>query len=316
MNRYILRPYLQPEPDLVALAQTMKMPASDGTGNQKDETKKNTGTPPLILPQPDFEPGKPESYILLPAGQYGGEEYPDLYIGMKRVSLDARLEKALQTKGIQLSNKGNEVPRNNSQGFLGYINHQEALLINNALGGFTPSLLLSKEFLSLLEEGIFQGKVVHNGAGSKIQIPTLEVIYKDITEVRSPWRAEWYGTRFHGSNISYCTVTPKGVLQDVTRQMVLNVHLTQQKTPGIDFRYWLKNATSQGLPPSHCPDGALYYWPPKNDTVARFGAGSDRAYLVRRGSDVLGFVARGTRSARENLGESYNESTITKPEKN
>ena len=300
MNKHILRPYLQPEPDLVALAQTMKVPAPDGNGAQNDENKKNTGTSPLILPQPDFEPGKPESYILLPAGQYGREGYPDLYIGMKRVSLDARLEKALQTKGIQLSKKGNEAPRNNTQGFLGYINHQEALQINNALGGFTPSLLLSKEFLSLLEAGISQGKEIHNGAGSKIQIPTLEAIYKDITEVRSPWRSEWYGTRFHGSNINYCTVTPKGVLQDVTRPLG-NAHLTQQKTPGIDFKYWLKNATSHGLPLSHCPDGALYYWPPGNDTVAGFGADSGGAVLNCDGDPTYSDSSLGVREARAKI---------------
>ena len=99
------------------------------------------------------------SFMLLPQGKYGRDEYPDLYIAMHRLRYDERVSKA--AKHLELT------VQNNKQGFIGNIHHQQALDLTSALGGFTPSLLLFKEFLLLVKEGI-DGKKVYNGNGKII----------------------------------------------------------------------------------------------------------------------------------------------------
>lgn len=124
-------------------------------------------------------------------------------------------------------------------------------------------------------------------------------IYNDIAEVRAPWRAEWLDAKFEDRNgvwyVHYDHKMQNGqpVAQSVER---LENYLAEDRTPGIDLEYWLLHATRQGLPPANTPDGGLYYWHPRNEKVAGFSAGSDRAYLYcGRYPGVLGCFSRGTR---------------------
>ena len=109
-------------------------------------------------------------------------------------------------------------------------------------------------------------------------------IYKEITEVRNPWRSEWLDADFKLENnelfMYYHEFDSNGKI--IPQKIKLdNTTLMQDKTPGISLDSWLTDATSQGLPKKGITNGDLYYWFPRsnNNSVARFLADSDRANL-------------------------------------
>ncbi len=100
-------------------------------------------------------------------------------------------------------------------------------------------------------------------------------LYKDITEVRDPWRAEWLDAYFEKRKDGFYVLT-----YNKTKAEKLDEDtLMQDKTPGISLEDWLNNPTKQGLPRKNCKKGDLYYWKPENGRVARFDANSDGALL-------------------------------------
>ncbi|MBI5803182.1 hypothetical protein HY448_00670 [Candidatus Pacearchaeota archaeon] len=100
-------------------------------------------------------------------------------------------------------------------------------------------------------------------------------LYNEVTQVRSPWRAEWIDALFEkredGMYILTENKTKAEKLDDDT--------LMEDRTPGISLDSWLNNHTSQGLPRKNVEKGDLYFWAPENGSVARFYAGSDEADL-------------------------------------
>ena len=73
----------------------------------------------------------------------------------------------------------------------------------------------------------------------------------------------------------------------------------EDKEPGIDFNEWFNNPTKQGLPKLNVKAGVLYYWYPRNGTVAGFGADSDRANLGCNGNPRGSSSALGVRPAKK-----------------
>jgi len=147
-------------------------------------------------------------------------------------------------------------------------------------GQHMPTLRQFVDFLKLLKSGkAFDGK------GDKISSNNLEQIFKEIIEVRLPWRSEWLDAGFKVINgvlhINYDHQTIDGQLQPQTSES-LQSYLEQSKKPGISLDDWLNNATHQGLPSTNIPKGRLWYWAPMRDNKSgvRFGAGSGGAILV------------------------------------
>ena len=104
--------------------------------------------------------------------------------------------------------------------------------------------------------------------------PKHEKILDEILTVREPWRAEWLDAYFEERKDGMYILT-----KNKTKAKKLSNYLDEDREPGIDLDYWLKNATSQRLPPKNTPKGSLYYWCPEDGRVARFYAYSDRAVL-------------------------------------
>lgn len=111
-------------------------------------------------------------------------------------------------------------------------------------------------------------------------------IYNDITEVRSPWRAEWLDADFKVKNdklyINYNHILDKnGNLVPQNSKVLDKNTLMKDKIPGISLEDWLDNPSKQGLPTKKTKSGDLYYWCPRSDnnSVARFDAFSSRANL-------------------------------------
>lgn len=100
-------------------------------------------------------------------------------------------------------------------------------------------------------------------------------LYEEVTEVRSPWRAEWLGAYFEEREDGMYILT-----EDRTKAEKLDDDtLMEDRTSGISLDSWLNNHTSQGLPRKNVEKGDLYFWAPENGSVARFYAGSDEADL-------------------------------------
>jgi hypothetical protein len=101
-------------------------------------------------------------------------------------------------------------------------------------------------------------------------------IYNEITEVRSPWRAEIFDAYFEQKEDGLYILT-----QNKTKAEKLDKDtLIEDKNPGIDLEDFLtKNHMRQGLPTKGVQTGDLYYWHPIEGSVARFNAYSNRASL-------------------------------------
>ena len=112
-------------------------------------------------------------------------------------------------------------------------------------------------------------------------------IYKDITQAKEPWRAEWLDAYFEKRKDGLYVLTgnqanfEKGedglyVLtgNQANPEKLENV-LMEDQTPGISLDSWLKNSTSQGLPRLNIAKGNLNHYYPKKGGVAQFVAYPD-----------------------------------------
>jgi hypothetical protein len=132
-------------------------------------------------------------------------------------------------------------------------------------------------------------------------------IYKEITEVRNPARAEWIDADFKVKGralfINYNHIfDSNGNLVPQNSEIIDKDTLMKDKAPGISLEDYLNsNHTSQGLPNKKVKSGDLYYWCPDKDnkSVAGFLAGSDWAGLDCYGDPSFQFSALGVRAAKQ-----------------
>jgi len=127
----------------------------------------------------------------------------------------------------------------------------------------------------------------------------LRSVFEDITKVQSPYRAEWFDTRFSraGRDMKITYPIYKGNHWEYITEDLQDC-LMENKTPGIVLDDWLKNATPQGLPLKDSKQGNLYYWVPIDERVAGFGANSDGACLSCDGDPTDRNGALGVRCVR------------------
>jgi len=108
-------------------------------------------------------------------------------------------------------------------------------------------------------------------------------IYKEIIEIREPWRAEWLDADFKPHNDQLYIYYNHRIKDNklIPRNQELLDKNTLMKDKKISLEFWLNNPTSQGLPRKNTPEGELTYSYPKSDSnsVAWFIADSDGVYL-------------------------------------
>ena len=134
-------------------------------------------------------------------------------------------------------------------------------------------------------------------------------IYKDITERKGSWRAEWLDADFKVKDkklyVNYNHVLdsngPKGISQrdDFIKpssgvnlipknlEILDSNTLMKDKALGINLEDYInKYHTKQGLPTKKTKSGEMYYWYPRSDnnSVARFSTVENRASLVCNGN--------------------------------
>ena len=95
-------------------------------------------------------------------------------------------------------------------------------------------------------------------------------LYRDITEVKSPWRAEWIDAFFEKrQNGLYVLTGNKTKAEKLDEDTLMD-------DKRISLESWIENPTKQGLPRKDTKKGDLYFWHPRNGAVARFYANVGR----------------------------------------
>jgi len=130
------------------------------------------------------------------------------------------------------------------------------------------------DFLALLRTGNSL-----DGLEQRLPEDEVERIYKEITEVREPWRSEWLDADFKvvndRLNINYNHRTVNGNLKPQNSEPLDDC---VRENSYVDL---IGSANGQGLPTSKSDKQEFYYWRPleDNNSVAGFFAGSDRTCL-------------------------------------
>ena len=135
-------------------------------------------------------------------------------------------------------------------------------------------------------------------------------LYKDITEVRYPYRAEWLNARFNEREDGMYMISKdaliKGKYED--QEIKLDNCLMQDGYTSrcISLDEYLNSTTPHGLPPANIPNGNLNYWYPGDKSVARFGSSSGGAGLDCVGDPGNSYPALGVFGARKFSEDSTN----------
>ncbi len=235
-----------------------------------------------------------ENYLILPAANHGGREYPEVFVTMDRIG---RWVPGFDEKTAELGGFEDTGEQGNGRKYVGRIGHELALDLSAALGFSVLDVRRAVDFFRLIRSG-----KAYDGNGSRVDESVLEAIGEEIGLFgkRGPWRAEWLNDRYVMKEGRMYVVNKElvnGILEE--RNLLLDEYLADDSEVDVDD--WLDRATAQGLPRADCKEGDLQYWRPVADRVAGFGAGSDGAVLFcgRRSSDTDSSL--GVRGARENF---------------
>lgn len=205
------------------------------------------------------------NYVILPKGNYSGNNLPDLYIAKSKLKYSD--ERVRNVMNLPPNNKRTI----NSRRCVGNITHPRALKMIESLGGFTPSVLIFKEFIRMLKSGIEERVEVIDGLRNPIPVSSLNKIYSDILSPETNSHKEWLFDRYlikRGELQMIAYSLSDSVFQESER--VAQPYLSSSMIPGIDFNYWLNNSTSEGLPALESPKGSFLYWVPGIGRAARF----------------------------------------------
>nr|MBI4156355.1 hypothetical protein [Candidatus Woesearchaeota archaeon] len=213
------------------------------------------------------------NYFLLPGRRHGKYEYFDLRVSMHRLGfpIDTMYDLATKALGFRVENTAQE---KNGTSYIGNIDYGEALRLNLALGNLTLNLRQFFDFKEYLES-----EKVYDGNGKIVDNRKVESVWNEIFEKRNPWRGEHIDARFENKNgiwymhrdhrrlvngilaASYSEPLEEGLMED---DKISDVHINEQ---GMPVRKHSFN-----------------YWHPRNDSVARFWAGSGRVGLYCDGN--------------------------------
>ena len=228
----------------------------------KEKAKKIVGTPKPEPPIPTTP--RTSEYILLPGRNHGSYSYPDLLVGMQR-----------EYQGS---------------------NWNEAHTHLHSTNYFMLNLRQTADLLHDLHTG-----TLYDETGTQLSSSIVQELLNDMIQVRDPWRAEWIDAQFQKKGelwtISYDHRTKNGILTP-ERIETLEACMMQDQFPGIDLQNWIQKATIQGMPATTTTNGSMYYWGPKDNTVAGLDANSYGVSLYCDRDPPNSYSALGVRKAR------------------
>src|SRR3989344_709178 len=227
------------------------------------------------------------NYVVLPESK----EHPDILVAKHRLALDSKVRRIAKAFGLKLNNTAREL---GGKPYVGHIVHSQAQIINTALLGFTLPILYFNEFLGVLYEGANGNTHAYDENGKRVKRAESESLLKEIVEQTDPWRGEHLDAKFDNGKITYHKFV-NGELIEVTERLDEDTVMEDRR---ISFGYWLKNPTAQGLVRNDTPEGDISSWYPRDNSVARFVAGSGRVVLSCDGDPRVSDSALGVRVAR------------------
>jgi hypothetical protein len=123
-------------------------------------------------------------------------------------------------------------------------------------------------------------------------------ILDEIYKVEGNWRSEWLDAEFSigkgGVIMRYHEFDGSEIKQ---RHIDLREVLMEDRKPGIDLDTWLSD-NEYGLPKPNISNGSLWYWHPRDNTVAGFLTDSNRAGLDCYGDPDYRNSSLGVRAVR------------------
>src|SRR3989338_9287249 len=206
----------------------------NNVANTKDVVEKGRFVGVSLAPKEKSKLEDPKNWIILPENnKVGNSSYPKILVSTER----------------SYSNKN-------------WDECQKLLHKNNE---FMLTIRQFIDFLSLLISGDAE-----YANGEKVPKEEAKRLLDEIIELRDPWRAELLDAKFSKTGdklfITYHKIKDDGSLEEFTEE--LKDCLMKNKVPGIDLKCWLLNSTSCGIPKSRIPNGNLYYWHPRDGSVA------------------------------------------------
>jgi len=234
----------------------------------------------------------PADFLFL-EGRDGKEGHPDLWYSKHRLQTSPSVKQIGKNLGLDLADTAQE---KNGRGYIGNINHGQALRLNLLLGGRTTNAKIETDVFRMLLSG-----KAYDGRGKIVDKGEIDGLLDEKVGVRNPGRAEWLEDSFKSAGNGIVLMKNYVLQGDVlvpSYNAPLRGCLMNNKTPGINFRNWVKNSTSQGWPRANIKEGETYYWSPTAGNVARLVAYSGRAYLVGNGDPHVANSWLGVRHLR------------------
>ena len=237
------------------------------------------------------------NYILLPETA----DRPHLYVAKHRLGASPEVIESGQRFNLPVKETAKE---KDGTGYIGDINWEHALTLNQIIKSKTPTLRIFQDFSRLLFNGL-NGDIVYHGNGNKItDNGEIESIMDEILGIRNPSRSEYLDAHFVEKDgilhIEYAHRLVEGILKpqylEILKSCMEDGHIfhTTYNSQG------LPTYNSQGLP-VQC--GIISYLRPRKDSVAGFGANSDRGYLGCCWVPTYSYSSLGVREVRENFEE-------------
>ena len=227
-----------------------------------------------------------------------------------RLSYSPAVEKVGKELGI--NNPQNTSKDSLGREFIGDNNWKDSLRLVQGLGAKTTNLKEEVDYLHLLYLGSQNKIKVFNVSGKQVDSKLCEKLLMDSIKVQSPWRANWidasYKTKWINNDnkdekileVHYNHIFDKqGNIIDYKSEVLDENTLKEDKwIDVIDFI--IKNHTSQGHISKKVKSGNFYSHIPRSDdnSVARFGASGDGAYLNCGGNPSGRCAILGVRAAK------------------
>ncbi|MEK6860863.1 MAG: hypothetical protein AABY07_02730, partial [Nanoarchaeota archaeon] len=114
------------------------------------------------------------------------------------------------------------------------------------------------------------------GNGDRILRLRKKEILDEIVGIRDPWRGEHLGGYFRDFSVINKGMVVHSSIDSAWESLDEDT-MMENRVPGINLEDWIRNPTKQGLPRNDVKSGTLWYWCPRDKTVAWFGADSGRA---------------------------------------
>lgn len=242
-------------------------------------------------------------YIILEGKSHGNYVYGDLIVAKHRLgyhpsnnAINAQIDTARTALGIDQNALQNSAEEQDGTKYIGNMNWNTALSLNQKMGNFTLDPRQFIDFLELLAMGKENKRKVYDGTGKQIDAQELTRIYNEIREVRNPWRSEWLDSSFAANG-------EKMIMKrshSLNANNELKVGFEQEISGYVTTDTWIDESSFDtfGLPTKRSSKHTLHYWYPRDGRVAWFGAVSVWAGLDCDWGPSYSNAALGVRAAR------------------